>query len=365
MKRERIIELVIDESTEDLGVEIMSLVDNPAIGVEWIAFSEIEVGDLVDDSNTIYINLKQDKFDSKEAELEGIIALEIINSSEGTIKYFCRESNRLFSEDTVEKHSLQGLVPIMFYKRDETCVIVDDNEVCKTELSYSDYPKGISDTAQRVLNFVEKNGWGSCGTSVGKTRASQLAKREPVSLDTVKRMYSYLSRHKGDLTSSKTYEEGCGKLMYDAWGGEAALSWSSRIVESTKQMKFQSIDEDKRIVTGAFLIPNLSIARQDEMGIYYVYYKENTVRKVAERFLSKYKHNNTDVNHSDEITTKNTLIESWIVEDSNMDKSALYGFDLPVGTWMGSYRINDDTTWELIKEGKLNGFSITGFFMEG
>ena len=92
--------------------------------------------------------------------------------------------------------------------------------------SYSDYPDGVKNNAKRVIEWTEKNGWGSCGTSVGKTRANQLSKGEPISLDTIKRMYSYLSRHEADLESSKTYSDGCGKLMYDAWGGKAALGWS-------------------------------------------------------------------------------------------------------------------------------------------
>jgi hypothetical protein len=92
--------------------------------------------------------------------------------------------------------------------------------------SYSDYPDGVKSNAKKVLEYVDRNGWGSCGTPVGKTRANQLAKGEPISLDTIKRMYSYLSRHEKDLQSSTSYGDGCGKLMYDSWGGKAALGWS-------------------------------------------------------------------------------------------------------------------------------------------
>ena len=92
--------------------------------------------------------------------------------------------------------------------------------------SYSDYGDGVKNNARRAVEWADKNGWGSCGTAVGKQRASQLAKGEPISIETIKRMYSYLSRHEGDLDSSTTYNEGCGKLMYDAWGGKAALGWS-------------------------------------------------------------------------------------------------------------------------------------------
>ncbi len=92
--------------------------------------------------------------------------------------------------------------------------------------SFADYPDGVKGNARRVLDWVEKNGWGSCGTPVGKQRCSQLAKGEPISVETIKRMYSFLSRHEKDLEVSKSYGDGCGKLMYDAWGGKAGLGWS-------------------------------------------------------------------------------------------------------------------------------------------
>ena len=92
--------------------------------------------------------------------------------------------------------------------------------------SYSDYPDGVKSNAKKALEWADKNGWGSCGTPVGKQRANQLAKGQPISVDTIKRMYSFLSRHEGDLETSTAYGDGCGKLMYDAWGGKAGLGWS-------------------------------------------------------------------------------------------------------------------------------------------
>jgi len=94
------------------------------------------------------------------------------------------------------------------------------------EETHSDYPDGVKSNAKKALEYANTNGWGSCGTPVGKQRANQLAKGEPISVDTIKRMYSFLSRHEGDLVSSTGYGDGCGKLMYDAWGGKAALGWS-------------------------------------------------------------------------------------------------------------------------------------------
>ena len=98
--------------------------------------------------------------------------------------------------------------------------------------SYSDYPDSVKNNAKSVLDYTEKNGWGSCGTPVGKIRANQLANGEPISVDTIQRMYSYLSRHEVDLQTSKSYSDGCGKLMYDSWGGLSAKSWAeSKIKE--------------------------------------------------------------------------------------------------------------------------------------
>jgi hypothetical protein len=104
--------------------------------------------------------------------------------------------------------------------------------------SYSDYPDSVKNNAKAVLKYVEENGWGSCGTPVGKIRANQLANGEPISEDTVRRMYSYLSRHKVDLDSSIGYGDGCGKLMYDSWGGLSALSWSESKVNSFSKKEF-------------------------------------------------------------------------------------------------------------------------------
>ena len=92
--------------------------------------------------------------------------------------------------------------------------------------SYSDYPDAVKNNAKRALEWADKNGWGSCGTPVGKQRANQLAKGEPISVDTIKRMYSYVSRHEVDLETSKSFGDGCGYLMMQSWGGLAAGRWA-------------------------------------------------------------------------------------------------------------------------------------------
>jgi hypothetical protein len=123
----------------------------------------------------------------------------------------------------------EGYEPIGLKEKDgrmvPNCVPIEMTKDDFAE-SINDYPQGVKDAAKRALEYADKNGWGGCGTGVGKQRANQLAKGENISVDTIKRMYSYLSRHKVDLESSKEYGDGCGKLMYDSWGGKAALTWS-------------------------------------------------------------------------------------------------------------------------------------------
>ena len=233
----------------------------------------------------------------------------------------------------------------------------------------SDYPEGVKNAADRAVKYAEENGWGSCGTQVGKTRASQLAKGEPISVDTLKRMYSYLSRHKVDLESSKTYEDGCGKLMYDSWGGEAGLTYSERKLKQleNEKMTFAVASEDKMIIVGAAMIPNKMIHRYDMFGNkYYVYFSKDSIRKMANRFLKQKRTDETSIEHngiklgSDKVY----VTESWISEDPIRDKSANYGFELPAGTWFVQMKVEDPKIWELVKQNNLSGFSVEGLFRE-
>lgn len=104
----------------------------------------------------------------------------------------------------------------------------------------NDYPQSAVDTAKKVLQFKEDNPDMDCGTLVGWNRANQIAKRENLSEDTIKRTYSFLSRSKVHNTGSYTDKEGnfvCGSIMYDAWGGDSMLQWSKQIVDKLNSVK--------------------------------------------------------------------------------------------------------------------------------
>ncbi len=107
--------------------------------------------------------------------------------------------------------------------------------------TYNDYPKAATRNAQTALNYAEKNGWGSCGTAVGKKRANQLAKGDNISRDTIARMAAF-ERHRKN--SKKKLGDGCGRLMWLAWGGDEGVAWAQR--------KLKQIDSEKMSACGCF-----------------------------------------------------------------------------------------------------------------
>jgi len=164
------------------------------------------------------------------------------------------------------------------------------------------------------------------------------------------------------------------ELLLDEENEEAGIDAisivSSPAIESnflafkSQEIKFAKVDDDKRILMGAALIPNKPIYRKDEKKEYYVYFSEDTVRKASELFFMNGNQNNTTLEHKMALNGL-TVVESWIVEDTEMDKTKKYGLDVPVGTWMVSMKVNNDEVWnDYVKEDKVKGFSIEGYFAD-
>lgn len=129
--------------------------------------------------------------------------------------------------------------------------------------SYSDYPKAVSAAAQRGIKLNEKVN-NKCATRVGKIRATQLADGKPITEETIKRMYAYLSRAKEYYNPNDT--EACGTISYLLWGGEPALGWSERKLaqlEREREMRAENeiVDSDmnaeqfKKLLNDMALLP--------------------------------------------------------------------------------------------------------------
>jgi hypothetical protein len=124
-------------------------------------------------------------------------------------------------------------------------------------------------------------------------------------------------------------------------------------------------DNEKHIVLGPAMIPDQMIFRKDALGNpYYVYFSPDTIKMIAEKYMRNKYTDNNDTMHDGKAIKDIHVLESWIKE-SNNDKSNDYGFDsLPVGTWFVSMKVNNPTVWDEVKQGKLNGFSVSGYFEE-
>jgi hypothetical protein len=129
------------------------------------------------------------------------------------------------------------------------------------------------------------------------------------------------------------------------------------------KIEFAEVDSDKRILMGAALIPNKQIYRKNGKDEFYVFFSEATVKQASELFLKNGNQSNATLEHKAKFDGA-TVVESWIIDNPDMDKSKQYGFSLPKGTWMISMKIEDEKVWKQVKEGKYKGFSIEGYFAD-
>ena len=132
-------------------------------------------------------------------------------------------------------------------------------------------------------------------------------------------------------------------------------------VALSEQVQFKAQDQEKRIVMGPALIPDKPIYRRKGEEEFHIFFSKETVREAMELYFKNGRQNTATVEHEVGISST-TVVESWIIE-GEQDKSRMYEFDLPVGTWMVSMKIESEAIWqEWVKTGKVKGFSIEGFF---
>ena len=153
-------------------------------------------------------------------------------------------------------------------------------------------------------------------------------------------------------------------------GVEAISIVESPAIESdfvalkNQEIKLAEVDKEKKILMGALLIPDKPIYRNGSEGEYYIFFSKDTIVKASQMFLQNGNQSRSTLEHAQALNGL-TLVESWIVEDKAKDKTALYGLDVPVGTWMGSVKVNNEDVWnEYVKTNKVRGFSIEGYFAD-
>jgi len=311
-----IIELILDEQEESIGIEAISVVENPAIEEDFVALNselvelkelnkdkQILLGALLIPNKPIYRKSGDEEYYiyfSKETvekasqmylmkgnqnnstlehqyELSGLSLVESwivedevhdksrkygmnvpvgtwmgavkVNNSEvwndyvktGKVKGFSIEG---YFVDKVERpkepiKDLQAELSAIEEAEAEyllsqvKAIIKTDKRLKKgkrTEMeSFSDYPESVSNNAKRGIELNEKVN-NKCATQVGKVRAQQLAQGKPISMETIKRMFSYLSRAEVYYEAGDT--ESCGYISYLLWGGKSAKSWAESKIKA-------------------------------------------------------------------------------------------------------------------------------------
>ena len=135
-------------------------------------------------------------------------------------------------------------------------------------------------------------------------------------------------------------------------------------LKNQEQIRLAEVSKEKRILMGAALIPDKPIYRKNGEHEFYIFFSKETVNKASQMYLKAGNQGKATMEHTDERLEGMTVVESWIIEDSVHDKSRKYGLDMPIGTWMVSMKCDNDEIWAKVKEQKIKGFSIEGYFAD-
>ena len=277
--------------------------------------------------------------------------------------------------------------------------------------TYNDYPESASNNAKKVLAWKKKYGSEVKGmTSVGWTRANQLASKEKLSYKTIARMAAF-KRHQKNATIDPKYKstpwKDRGYVAWLGWGGTSGVNWAIKKAESLRnsmsEQEFDAMNElplfnitlddfvegmykislvdkpaieenflyfseqeapklefansEKKEVVGPIMIPNKPILRHSpEKGYYNVQFTEEIIQEIMYKYSKDGLWNSFGIHHSYD-THDVTMLEVWMKESDN-DKSKDYGYDLPNGTVFVKTKIESDELFNAIKDGEVNGFSI-------
>jgi hypothetical protein len=131
-----------------------------------------------------------------------------------------------------------------------------------------------------------------------------------------------------------------------------------------KKVEFKTVNKEQRIIMGLVLEPNKPIYRYDEKTEeeFNIVFSEQVIKDLSQNFFKQGYQTNSTIEHSGDRVEGLSFFESWIVEDSKIDKSANFGLSYPKGSWIATMKVDNDDVWnEYIKSGKVLGFSIDAF----
>lgn len=156
------------------------------------------------------------------------------------------------------------------------------------------------------------------------------------------------------------YEKGKNKGVYAISLVEKPAMEGLFVALSEEKVQFATINEEKQILIGLVLEPNKPIYRVADNGDeFYITFDEETIQNLSYDFFVNNNQNNSTIEHTSKPIQDVTFVESWLVENPETDKSALYGFRYPKGSWVATMKVNNPDVWnDYVKTGKVKGFSI-------
>lgn len=152
-------------------------------------------------------------------------------------------------------------------------------------------------------------------------------------------------------------------VSYVALVDEPAIQTNWFAFSKEKEFKF-SADAERRIITGPLMIADLPIYRKtDKMGEFYVVFDPLQIERIAQKFFKSFNTSNVNMMHDPNLKTEGVfMFESILVDDSRGVKAPEGFKDIPQGSWIGSFKVENDEVWEMVKNGTFMGFSVEGNF---
>jgi len=129
------------------------------------------------------------------------------------------------------------------------------------------------------------------------------------------------------------------------------------LAEHPQKIELAQVNEEKRLLLGAALIPNKRIYRNIDGNEFEMFFTAETIEKLAHSFMRNQNNNNSSLEHELKLEGM-SVVEAWTVENPETDKSANYGKTYPKGTWVTMMKVENEDMWSKVKNGEIKGFSI-------
>lgn len=414
IKKDKIYELKIEEDDELSGIDSISLVDTPAIEINWMYFSKEKPHEfhIPDNEDSKYIEkLKSIAQNEQELFDEGWVVSKVIplgkegfisapdpngpsveNEKEYRVRYkyvlnpqaqspSIIPTTRDFCRELVQKNYVWRLEDLDTLTNDEgdSALVWRGGYNCRHLWARIEYTLDSTIRNKASVNTGKIDPQAPLDTRVlGMEQPSTVVPAWP-SFSKVKMEVATIEckkcGHKWDMKDGGKEPYMCGKCGYDNSydmgydvSGIGGYEDPNIKKKKKKDQKFAQ-DEEKRTIVGPAMVPDLKIPRKDNDGnMYEVYFSSETIKMIADKYMKNQYTRNNDLMHDGTAVKDVYVVESWIKEDEN-DKSSKYGYgDLPIGTWFVAMKCaktpEGDKVWEMVKSGELAGYSVSGWFSE-